>query len=232
MPRITKKNWGQSEFKYNVSGFTKTETNSKKKTLHPAQAESERVQLLRFEYWQVMAHTDPEDIIFIDETGINLGLSRTYARSIQGRRAYGTKPYYRGENVTLIGALSLQGLLGSMTVNGGTDGATFRVFVEKILIPCLWSGAVVIMDNLFAHKVKGITKLIEAVGAKVIYLSPYSPDLNPIENYWSKLKEYLRSVAARTRETLESALVQGFELITCKDIRNWFTHCCYCTSCG
>ncbi len=114
------------------------------------------MQILRFEYWQVMAHTDPEDIIFIDETGINLGLSRTYARSIQGRRAYGTKPYYRGENVTLIGALSLQGLLGSMTVNGGTDGATFRVFVEKILIPCLWSGAVVIMDNLSAHKVKGI----------------------------------------------------------------------------
>jgi transposase len=163
---------------------------------------------------------------------MNLGLSRTCARSIQGTRAYGTKPYYRGANISLIGAISLKGFLGSMTVNGSTDGATFRVFVEKILVPCLWSGATVVMDNLSAHKVKGISELIEAAGAKIIYLSPYSPELNPIESCWSKLKEYLRSVSARTRETLELALVQGFDLMTLKDIRNWFTHCCYCTSCG
>ncbi len=215
-----------------MQGFTKTEINAKKKTLHAAQAESERVQRLRLEYWQAVAEIEPQDLIFIDETGINLGLSRTCARSIQGTRAYGTKPYYRGANISLIGAISLKGFLGSMTVNGSTDGATFRVFVEKILVPCLWSGATVVMDNLSAHKVKGISELIEAAGAKIIYLSPYSPELNPIESCWSKLKEYLRSVSARTRETLELALVQGFDLMTLKDIRNWFTHCCYCTSCG
>jgi transposase len=215
-----------------MQGFTKTEINAKKKTLHAAQAESERVQRLRVEYWQAVAEIEPQDLIFIDETGMNLGLSRTCARSIQGTRAYGTKPYYRGANISLIGAISLKGFLGSMTVNGSTDGATFRVFVEKILVPCLWSGATVVMDNLSAHKVKGISELIEAAGAKIIYLSPYSPELNPIESCWSKLKEYLRSVSARTRETLELALVQGFDLMTLKDIRNWFTHCCYCTSCG
>jgi transposase len=188
--------------------------------LHAAQAESERVQLLRVEYWQTVAKIEPQDLIFIDETGRNLGLSRTCARSIQGTRAYGTKPYYRGANISLIGAISLKGLLGSMTVNGGTDGATFRVFIEKILVPCLWSGATVVMDNLSAHKVKGISELIEAAGAKIIYLSPYSPDLNPIESCWSKLKQYVRSVSARTRETLESALVQGFDLMTLKDIKN------------
>lgn len=215
-----------------MPGSTKTEINAKKKTLYAAQAESERVQLLRVEYWQTVAEIEPQDLIFIDETGMNLGLSRTCARSIQGTRAYGTKPYERGANISLIGAISLKGFLGSMTVSGGTDGAAFRVFIEKILVPCLWPGATVVMDNLSAHKVKGISELIEAAGASIIYLSPYSPDLNPIESCWSKLKEYLRSVSARTRETLELALVQGFDLITLKDIKNWFTHCCYCTSYG
>ena len=102
--------------------------------------------------------------------------------------------------------------------------------VEQILVPCLWPGAVVVMDNLSAHKVKGIQESIEASGASVIYLSPYSPDFNPIENCWSKLKEYLRSVGARNRNILETAVTQGLEIISLKDIRNWFAHCCYCSS--
>jgi transposase len=106
----------------------------------------------------------------------------------------------------------------------------FAMRVEQILVPCLWPGAVVVMDNLSAHKVMGIQETLEAAGAQVVYLSPYSPDFNPIENFWSKLKEYLRSVAARTRETLETALKTGLELISLKDIRNWFAHCCYCDS--
>lgn len=156
--------------------------------------------------------------------------ARIYARSLEGVRAYGARFYQRGQNVSLIGALALKGLVGAMTVNGGTNGDVFRAFVEQILVPCLWTGAVVVMDNLSAHKVKGIQEVIEAAGAKVIYLSPYSPDFNPIENCWSKLKEYLRSVAACSREALETALTDGLELISLKDIRSWFTHCCYCNS--
>lgn len=177
-----------------------------------------------------MRYVNPEDLIFIDETGINLALARTYARSLEGMRAYAARPYRRGQNVSLIGALSLKGLLGAMTVKGGTNGDVFRAFVEQILVPCLWTGAVVVMDNLSAHKVKGIQETIEAAGAKIVYLSPYSPDFNPIENLWSFLKEYLRSVAARSHEALETAITDSLELISLKNIRSWFTHCCYCNS--
>jgi transposase len=153
-------------------------------------------------------------LIFIDETGINLALTRIYARSVEGMRAYGERPHQRGQNVSLIGAIALKGFVGAMTVEGGTNGDVFRVFVEQILVPCLWPGAVVVMDNLSAHKVKGIQESIEASGASVIYLSPYSPDFNPIENCWSKLKEYLRSVGARNRDVLETALTKGLETIS------------------
>ncbi len=164
--------------------------------------------------------------------GMNPALRRTYARTLRGLRAYGERPYLHGQNVTVLGAIALKGFLGAMTVEGGTNSEVFRVFVEQILVPCLWKGAVVVMDNLPAHKVKYIQDIIESSGARVIFLPPYSPDFNPIENCWSKLKEYLRSVAARSREALEAALLKALDLISLKDIHNWFAHCCYCTSPG
>lgn len=172
----------------------------------------------------------PEDLIFIDETGVNLAMTRTYARAAKGERAYGGRPLQRGENITLIGAIALSGFLGAMTVNGGTNTDVFRVYVEQILVPCLWPGAIVVMDNLPAHKVKSISEIIAAAGARVVYLSAYSPDFNPIENCWSKLKEYLRSVAARTRDLLEEGITNAINLVTSSDLNNWFAHCCYCTS--
>ncbi len=122
-----------------------------------------------------------------------------------------------------------QGFLTGFSFEGGTNGDTFLWFVENVLIPCLWPGAVVVMDNLPAHKITGITELIESVGAKVIYLSPYSPDFNPIEHLWSKLKNYLRKMAARTKEVLHDAIAEGLSLITLEDVRSGFAHCCYCT---
>lgn len=116
-----------------------------------------------------------------------------------------------------------------MTLEGTTNNNVFQVFVEKILVKCLWPGAVVVMDNLSAHKAAIIESLITQAGAKLIYLSPYSPDFNPIENCWSKLKAYLRSVAARCRDSVETALVDAIDSLTLNDIENWFTHCCYCT---
>jgi len=157
-------------------------------------------------------------------------MTRTYARSLKGARAYGARPDPRGESITLIGAMALNGLLAAMTVDGGTNQDVFQVFIKQILVPCLWPGATVVMDNLPAHKVKTVQTTLEAAGARVIYLSAYSPDFNPIENCWSKLKEYLRSMAARTRDSLEQAIANAINLVTPKDIRNWFAHCCYCTS--
>ncbi len=116
-----------------------------------------------------------------------------YARSEQGKRAYGVAPYPHGQMITLIGAITVEQVMTTMTVNGGTDGRVFHAFVTQMLVPHLWSGACVVADNLPAHKVAGISSAIEAVGARLIYLSPYSPDFNPIEQWWSKLKTYLRA---------------------------------------
>ena len=153
-----------------------------------------------------------------------------YARAVRGQRAYSKRPLKKGKNVSLIGAMTLNdGFLTGFSFEGGTNGDTFLWFIEEVLAPQLWSGAVVVMDNLPAHKVEGVIEAIQAVGASVVYLSPYSPDFNPIEHLWSKLKAHLRSVAARTREALHDALCDGLNLITLEDVRHWFTHCCYCT---
>ncbi len=152
-----------------------------------------------------------------------------YARAIKGYRAYSQRPLKKGKNVSIIGAMTLEeGFLTGLSFDGGTNGDTFLWFLEKILVPKLWRGAVVIMDNLPAHKVQGVAEAIAYFGAKLVYLSPYSPDFNPIESLWSKLKSHLRSVEARTRETLHEAIRDGLQSITLKDVRNWFTHCCYC----
>ncbi|NEQ70696.1 MAG: IS630 family transposase [Symploca sp. SIO2D2] len=186
---------------------------------------------MRIDYWKTVNNIDPETSVFLDETGINLALVRQYGRALKGCRAYGKRPYSKGKNITVIGAIALKGFLGAMTVEGGTNGEVFRTYLQQILLPNLWPGACVIMDNLSTHKVRGIRELIESVGARVIYLSPYSPEFNPIENCWSKLKEFLRSVAPRCREAVESSIAIALEeLITLQDIRNWFAHCCYCTT--
>ena len=121
-----------------------------------------------------------------------LGLTRTYARSPGGRRVYDLKPFYPGARVTVIGAISLTGVVAVRTLDGAMDGDAFKVFIEKCLLPQLWSGAVVVMDNLPAHKIAAIKPMITAVGANVLNLSPYSPDFNPIELWWSQLKSFLR----------------------------------------
>jgi transposase len=170
-----------------------------------------------------------EDLVFLDETGVNLAMVSLYARAQRGQRAYAQQPKGRGKNLTILGAMSLKaGFLEGLSFSGGTTGDLFLWFIETLLCPLLWPEAVVVMDNLPAHKVDGVKQAIEAVGARLIYLSPYSPDFNPIENLWSKLKGYLRAVEARTSEALHQAIAQGLSLITSQDVQNWFTHGCYC----
>lgn len=154
-------------------------------------------------------------------------MTRHFARSQKGSRAYGDRPDGRGKNVTMIGAMSLKGIIAAMTFQGGTDTKAFQTYVSEVLVPNLWPGATVVMDNFSSHKVKGIQSAIEAVGAKLVYLSPYSPDFSPIENCWSKVKEFLRSLAARTYEELDQAITDALAAVTSKDIIGWFTHCCY-----
>lgn len=167
--------------------------------------------------------------MFLDEMGVLLGLMRTHARAAPGTRAYDFKPFDRGGKVSVIGAVSVSKVLAVMTMDGSMDAAAFEVYVSECLVPQLWPGAVVVMDNLPAHKVKAITPLIEAVGAKVLYLSPYSPEFNPIEHWWSQVKALLKKVSPTTSKMVDVVLATAIDLIDPRHLRNWFAHCCYCT---
>ncbi len=162
--------------------------------------------------------------------GVLLGLTRTRARSPYGQRVYDLKPFYRGSKVMVIGAISMKQVLAVMTMNGSMAGNAFEVFVEKCLLPQLWSGAVVVMDNVPAHKVTSIEPLIQSVGASVLYQSPYSPDFNPIEHWWSQLKAFLRQFSPTTTKMVDTLIATALDLVNPKHLKNWFTNCCYCTS--
>jgi transposase len=154
-------------------------------------------------------------------------MTRLFGRSTKGTRSIGYVPRNRGTVTTLIGAMSLEGLQTVMTIEGATDGDVFRAFVEHFLVPDLIVGDVVVMDNLGAHRARGIRELIEEAGAGVLYLPPYHPELNPIEEGWSKLKQFLRSEEARNVGDLDSAIAAGADAITIEDTIGWFDHAGY-----
>lgn len=200
-----------------------------KKTFYPDLKGTERVQRARVEFWQQVQTFLANDLIFIDESGVNLAMTRLRARSPKGKRAYSPKATKRGQNVSIIGALGFNGVVTDYSLMGATDGLTFEAFISQKLVPKLWTGACVVMDNCSVHLGETVRELIEAAGAKLIYLPPYSPDFSPIENCWSKIKESLRSQAARTYDALNDAMANAIDEIHQNDIIGWFTHCCYYT---
>jgi transposase len=155
---------------------------------------------------------------------------RLYARSLKGSRARGQKPNKRGKNVSIIGAISVNEVLTSVNLIGTTDTITFEAFIILKLVPKLWKGACVMMDNCTIHTSKEIEKAIKTQGVKLIYLSPYSPEFSPIEHLWSKLKNILRSIKTTNYRALAKAIEFSFNQVTLSDLWNWFTHCSYCTS--
>jgi len=169
-------------------------------------------------------------LIFVDETGSHIDMARLYAWAPRGQRAYAAKPRNRGQALTRIGAMGVNGLGATMTVAGGTDGEVFRSYVDQVLVPHLRPGNIVLMDNLKAHKVAGIREAIETAHATLRYLPSYSPDLSPIELCWSKVKAILPTRAPRTRETLDLAWTEALASVTTSDTRHWFAHCGYCTA--
>lgn len=194
--------------------------------IYATERDLERVRENRRQYLAEMAGILGR-LKFLDEAGSNLAMTRLYGRAKRGERVFDSVPHNYGENITMLACLSEAGLSAPMTVEGAVDGLVFLAYVEQVLAPTLAAGEVVIMDNLGAHKVKGIREAIEARGARVIYLPPYSPDLNPIEKCWSKIKTYLRAAKARTREALEKALKEALLLVTEKDAQSWFASCGY-----
>jgi transposase len=163
-------------------------------------------------------------LIFLDESGVTTQMTRGYARASGGRRVHEATPGGHWKILTILSALSLGGLLATMTIEEATDGDIFLAYLEQVLGPKLRPGDVVVMDNLSAHKVAGVEQLIQAAGAELLYLPPYSPDLNPIEKAWAKLKQLLRSAKARTAEALHQAIAELLPQITPQNAQAWFHH--------
>lgn len=163
-------------------------------------------------------------MIFLDESGVTTQMTRSYARASGGRRVHEGTPGGHWKILTILSALSLRGLLATMTIEEATDGDIFLAYVEQVLCPKLRPGDVIVLDNLSAHKVAGIGELIQAAGAELLYLPPYSPDLNPIEKAWAKLKQLLRSAKARTAEALDQAIAELLPQITPQNAQAWFRH--------
>ncbi|MGI0025926.1 MAG: IS630 family transposase [Nitrososphaera sp.] len=212
----------------NVPSLEEAKTNEEKKTFHASERDTEGVEQTRAHYSEQISQVEPHSIIFVDESGVNIAMARVYARAPSGQRAYAAKPLRRGTTVTMIGALGLDGMIGTMTVKGSTDGAVFRTYVEQVLAPQIRRGQVVVMDNLKPHKVAGIREAIESAGAQLIYLPPYSPYLSAIEKCWGKVKGFLRAKAARSYEALDQAITEAIVTITKTDALGWFTHCGCC----
>jgi transposase len=188
---------------------------------------SERDEAERADWRQTHADLKPSDLVFVDESGSNLALALRYGWAPRGQRALGQAPTNRGQNTTILSAMTHEGLLVSMTVEGAANTEAFLTYLDELLCPALRPGQTVLMDNLRVHKAEAVRQRIEARGCQVVFLPRYSPDFNPIEGAFSKLKTFLRRVGARTREALEAAIDTGLQTITAQDAQGWFTHCGY-----
>jgi transposase len=170
---------------------------------------------------------DPDRLVFLDESGAQTNLARLRGRAPEGERLVAPVPHGHWKTYTMIGAVRLDGPCAAALVDGPVDADVFRTYTELVLVPALRPGDVVVMDNLQPHKAAGVREMIEAAGAALLYLPPYSPDYNPIENMWSKVKQLLRSAAARTFEALQRAVWAALDAVTQGDCRGFFAHCGY-----
>ena len=170
---------------------------------------------------------DAKRLIFIDETWAKTNMTRLRGRALRGQRVIDKTPHGHWKTTTLIAALGIEGMRCSTVVDGAVNGSVFEAFVKHVLVPELRDGDIVIMDNLSSHKSDRIRALIESAGARLQFLPPYSPDLNPIEMIFSKVKQALRSMACRTRDALWDAMQGVLDRVTSSDAINCFKHCGY-----
>jgi transposase len=188
---------------------------------------AERNNYKRGWYWRRVRRVRQRRLRFIDESGINLAMTRLYGRAPRGERASERVPRNYGTHTSVISTLGLVGPEAVWTVEGAVDTDAFNVYVERVLRPTMRRGDILVLDNLRAHHASRIEEVAAGCGAEVIWLAPYSPDFSPIELMWSKIKTSLRAAKARTREELERALVAALELVTGADCVGWFEHCGY-----
>ena len=170
---------------------------------------------------------DLGNLVFVDESGAKTNMTRLYGRAVAGQRAIDDTPSGHWCTTTMISSVRLDGTTACMVVDGATTKDIFEAYVEQILLPTIKAGDIVVLDNLSAHKSQRVRELIESVGAELWYLPAYSPDLNPIEKMWSKIKSILRTLKARTKEALVYAIAKALEMVTANDAKGWFESCGY-----
>ena len=196
----------------------------KKKSVHASERDRPDVVEARRQWPGRMVGVDPKDLVFLDETGANTTLQRTHGYAPAGERVIGSAPLGGWRTVTFVGALTARGLVAPWALEGAMNGAWFLAYVGQVLVPTLRPGMVVVMDNLPCHKVQGVEEAIQAAGCRLEYLPPYSPDLNPIENAFSKLKRGLRDWAARTVEGVYEGLRRLVTRFSSTECLNYFRH--------
>jgi len=205
------------------------EAELQKKVLHAAEQDRSDVRELRRIWYRQFEGIDPDRLVFIDESGAKSNLCRTHGRAPVGQRLVAKVPHGHWKTTTIISAIALRGPFAPAAFDGPADREVFRAYVEQVLVRELRANDIVVMDNLASHKASGIRESIASAGASVLYLPPYSPDFNPIENMWSKVKTHLRSVAARTFDDLCDAIADALKTITRQDCRGFFQNCGYAT---
>lgn len=181
----------------------------------------------RAHWHEALAGDSPARLVFVDESGANTKMTRWRGRSPGGQRLVAHVPHGHYQTSTLIAAIRLTGSCAPWLFDGAMNGEMFLAWVREGLVPTLQKDDLVILDNLATHKVQGIREAIEASGARLLYLPPYSPDFNPIENMWSKIKQILRSLAPRTQDELVTAAKTAFNAISTADCQNFFLHARY-----
>ena len=188
----------------------------------------ERDEFLRAAWRLLVAReVDAERLVFVDEMGANVSLSPLYAWSRKGQRAFGSAPRNWGKNVTLLASITREGLGPCLALEGSTTREVFETYLEQVLAPTLRPGQMVVMDNLSAHKGGRVKEIVEGRGCELVYLPPYSPDFNPIEQAFSKVKGLLRRSEARTREALVEAMGRALSAVSASDARGFFGHSGY-----
>jgi transposase len=198
-----------------------------KKVIHAAEQQRPDVQARRASWLNEQPAWDPRHLVFIDESGARTNLVRQYGRCLRGRRLVHYAPHGHWKTTTLVVALREAGLTAPMVLDGAMNGKAFLAYVQQVLVPTLQPGDLVVLDNLSSHKSAGVRQAMEQAGAQLIYLPPYSPDLNPIELAFSKLKWLLRSAAERTVNALWSRIGQLLNQFPAQQCRNYFRHCGY-----
>ena len=204
-----------------------SEDHAEKKSGHAAEQDRPDVLSRREAWFDGQLDLDPERLVFIDETGANTKMARLHGRAPRGQRLRGAIPHGHWKTTTLVGALRLTGMTAPMVLDGAMTGEWFLAYTQRVLAPTLRRGDVVILDNLPAHKGTAVRQAIEAAGARLLFLPPYSPDFNPIEEAFSKIKNLIRKAGARVHEALVAALGEAISEVSEDDAKAFFEHCGY-----